>query len=61
MLVFMKKIVRISGIVGASGLLLSVLFKVRHYMGAPTLLLIGTVSTGVFILTYTIDKLRSRS
>ena len=61
MLVFMKKIVRISGIVGASGLLLSVLFKVLHYMGATTLLLIGTVSTGVFILTYTIDKLRSRS
>ena len=61
MLVFMKKIVRISGIVGASGLLLSVVFKVLQYMGAPTLLLIGTVSTGVFILTYTIDKLRGRS
>ena len=61
MLVFMKKIVRISGIVGASGLVLSALFKVFHYMGAPTLLLIGTVSTGVFILTYIIDKLRSRS
>jgi hypothetical protein len=61
MLVFMKKIVRISGVVGVSGLLLSVLFKVLHYMGAPTLLLIGTVSTGVFILTYIIDKLRSRS
>ena len=30
-------------------------------MGAPTLLLIGTVSTGVFILTYTIDRLRGRS
>ena len=61
MLVFMKKIVRISGIVGASGLLLSVLFKVLHYMGAPTLLLIGTVSTAVFILTYVIEKVRSRS
>ena len=61
MLVFMKKIVRISGIVGASGLLLSVLFKVLHYMGAPTLLFIGTMSTGVFILTYTIDKLKNRS
>ena len=61
MLVFMKKIVRISGIVGASGLLLSVVFKVLQYMGAPTLLLIGTVSTGVFILTYTIDKMRSHS
>ncbi len=61
MLVFMKKIVRISGIVGASGLVLSSIFKVFHYMGAPTLLLIGTVSTGVFILTYIIDKLRSRS
>ena len=61
MLVFMKKIFRISGIVGASGLLLSVLFKVFHYMGAPTLLLIGTVSTGIFILTYIIDKLRSSS
>jgi len=57
----MKKIARISGIVGASGLVLSSIFKVFHYMGAPTLLLIGTVSTGVFILTYIIDKLRSRS
>ena len=61
MLVFMKKIVRISGIVGASGLVLSAIFKLLHYMGAPTLLLIGTVSTGVFILTHIIDKLRSRS
>lgn len=61
MLVFMNKIVRISGIAGASGLLLSVLFKVLHYMGAPTLLLIGTVSTGVFILTYAIDRLKNRS
>lgn len=61
MLVFMKKIVRISGIVGASGLILSSLFKVFHYMGAPTLLLIGTVSTGLFILTYVIEKIRGRS
>ena len=61
MFVFMKNIVRFSGIVGASGLVLSALFKYFHYMGAPTLLLIGTVSTGVFILTYAIEKIRGRS
>ncbi|MGB1552501.1 MAG: hypothetical protein ACPG86_06490 [Schleiferiaceae bacterium] len=57
----MKKFIRITGILGAAGLVMSAVFKINHLMGAPTLLLIGTVSTGVFILTYTIDKLRGRS
>jgi len=56
----MKKIIRFIGILGASGLLLSVLFKVLHWMGAPTLLLFGTIFTGLFLLTFAIEKLRSK-
>ena len=61
MLVFMKKIVRISGIIGYSSLFLGGWFKIFKLMGAPSLWLLGNIFTAVFILTYTIDKLRGRS
>jgi len=57
---FMKKIVRISGIIGYSGLFLGGWFKIFHLMGAPSLWLLGNIFTGVFLLTYAIDKLRKR-
>ena len=54
---FMKNFVKISGRVGASALVGSVIFKLLHWMGAPELLLIGTVSTGLFIVGFTLEKL----
>lgn len=53
----MKKFIRITGILGAGALLLSVIFKIKHLMGALELLLIGTVSTGVFIIGSVVQKL----
>ena len=53
----MKTFVKITGRVGASALVGSVIFKLLHWMGAPELLLIGTVSTGLFIVGFTIEKL----
>ena len=54
---FMKKFVKITGSVGAGALVGSVIFKLLHWMGAPELLLIGTVSTGLFIVGFTLEKL----
>jgi len=56
----MKKFIKTTGVIGATGLVLSVIFKFFHLMGAPTLLLIGTVSTGLFIVSWTINKLRGK-
>ena len=53
----MKNFVKITGRVGASALVGSVIFKLLHWMGAPELLLIGTVSTGLFIVGFTLEKL----
>ena len=53
----MKTFVKITGRVGASALVCSVIFKLLHWMGAPELLLIGTVSTGLFIVGFTLEKL----
>ncbi|MAD30686.1 MAG: hypothetical protein CL854_00380 [Cryomorphaceae bacterium] len=53
----MKTFVKITGRVGASALVGSVIFKLLHWMGAPELLLIGTVSTGLFIVGFTLEKL----
>lgn len=57
MIDFMKNFVKITGRVGASALVGSVIFKLLHWMGAPELLLIGTVSTGLFIVGFTLEKL----
>ena len=54
---YMKTFVKITGRVGASALVGSVIFKLLHWMGAPELLLIGTVSTGLFIVGFTLEKL----
>ena len=54
---FMKNFVKITGRVGAGALVGSVIFKLLHWMGAPELLLIGTVSTGLFIVGFTLEKL----
>ena len=51
----------ISGYVGLSALLLSVVFKFLHLIGAPTLLLIGTVSTSLFIVLWAIEKIRNHT
>ena len=56
----MKTFVKITGRVGASALVGSVIFKLLHWMGAPELLLIGTVSTGLFIVGFTIQKLSKK-
>ena len=56
----MKNFVKITGRVGASALVGSVIFKLLHWMGAPELLLIGTVSTGLFIVGFTIQKLSKK-
>jgi len=56
----MKNFVKITGRVGASALVGSVIFKLLHWMGAPELLLIGTVSTGLFIIGFTIQKLSKK-
>ena len=53
----MKTFVKITGRVGASALVGSVIFKLLHWMGAPELLLFGTVSTGLFIVGFTLEKL----
>ena len=53
----MKQFIRITGILGAGALLLSVIFKINHLMGAPELLLIGTVSSGLFIIGSVVQKL----
>ena len=60
MIDFMKNFVKITGRVGASALVGSVIFKLLHWMGAPELLLIGTVSTGLFIVGFTIQKLSKK-
>jgi hypothetical protein len=57
---YMKNFVKITGRVGASALVGSVIFKLLHWMGAPELLLIGTVSTGLFIVGFTIQKLSKK-
>ncbi|MDC0615732.1 hypothetical protein OAP05_07555 [Schleiferiaceae bacterium] len=56
----MKNFVKITGRVGVSALVGSVIFKLLHWMGAPELLLIGTVSTGLFIIGFTIQKLSKK-
>ena len=56
----MKNFVKITGRVGASALVGSVIFKLLHWMGAPELLLIGTVSTGLFIIGFMIQKLSKK-
>ena len=55
-----KNFVKITGRVGASALVGSVIFKLLHWMGAPELLLIGTVSTGLFIIGFMIQKLSKK-
>ncbi|MGA0245439.1 MAG: hypothetical protein ACO3JZ_02095 [Schleiferiaceae bacterium] len=57
----MRKFIEISGYIGFSALALSVVFKFLHWIGAPTLLLIGTVSTSLFIVLWTIEKIRKHS
>ena len=57
---YMKNFVKITGRVGASALVGSVIFKLLHWMGAPELLLVGTVSTGLFIIGFTIQKLSKK-
>ena len=48
----------LSGIIGASGIVLSSVFKIFHLMGAPTLLLVGTIGLGAYIVLYIISKIR---
>ncbi|NDH78314.1 MAG: hypothetical protein EBY63_05745 [Flavobacteriia bacterium] len=57
---FMKKFIRITGILGAGGLVMSAVFKINHLMGAPELLLMGTVSTGLFIIGSVVQKLSKK-
>jgi hypothetical protein len=54
---FMKNFVKITGRVAAGALVGSVIFKLLHWMGAPELLFIGTVSTGLFIVGFILQKL----
>ena len=56
----MKKFMKFSGIIGAVGLLGSVVFKMFHLMGAPELLLVGTVSTGLFIIGFIVQKVSKK-
>jgi len=56
----MKKFIRVTGILGAGALVMSSIFKINHLMGAPELLLMGTVSTGLFIIGYVVQKLSKK-
>lgn len=56
----MKKFIRITGILGAGALAMSAVFKINHLMGAPELLLMGTVSTGLFIIGSVVQKLSKK-
>jgi hypothetical protein len=54
----MKKFIQITGIVGAVALLLSIVFKLLHWMGAPTLLGIGTLCILLFMFGHLVEKLK---
>jgi hypothetical protein len=56
----MKKFIRITGILGAGALVMSAIFKINHLMGAPELLLMGTVCTGLFIIGSLVQKLSTK-
>jgi hypothetical protein len=45
----MRKIIYITGVLAASSLIFSVVFKVLHLMGAPLLLVASAVFGSVFI------------
>jgi len=54
----MKKFIKITGIIGAVALLLSIVFKLLHWMGAPTLLGIGTLCILLFMFGHLVEKLK---
>jgi len=56
----MRKIVYITGVLAASNLILSLVFKMLHLMGAPTLLLISAFFGILFIASAAWYKYRSR-
>ncbi|MGD2003486.1 MAG: hypothetical protein PVK00_01710 [Flavobacteriales bacterium] len=56
----MKKFIRVTGIIGAGGLVMSAIFKINHLMGAPELLLMGTVCAGLFIIGSVVQKLSKK-
>lgn len=57
----MKKVVIITGIIGAIFLALGVLFKAMHWPGASIAVLIGALSLAFYALTYMLEKLKTAS
>jgi len=56
----MKKFITVTGILGAGALVMSSIFKINHLMGAPELLLIGTICTGLFLISALVQKLSKK-
>lgn len=57
----MGKIINTIGYFGLSALTLSVVFKLLHWTGARKLLLIGSISTLLFIVLRTAEKIRNHT
>tara|TARA_B100000795_G_scaffold55913_3_gene36865 strand:- start:448 stop:618 length:171 start_codon:yes stop_codon:yes gene_type:complete len=55
----MRKIIYITGVLAASSLIFSVVFKVLHLMGAPLLLMASAVFGAVFISSVAWHKYHS--
>ena len=54
----MRKFVFISGILALCSFVISVIFKVLSLMGAPTFLLLSTIFTCLFIVSFAIYKFK---
>ncbi|MGE0089036.1 MAG: hypothetical protein AB7S50_06115 [Bacteroidales bacterium] len=55
----MKKVVIITGIIGAIFIAIGVLFKTMHWPGAAIAVLIGALALAIYALTYMIEKLKT--
>ncbi|MEY2963119.1 MAG: hypothetical protein RL754_380 [Bacteroidota bacterium] len=53
----MNKLMKFAGIIAIIGLFGSLVFKILHLMGAPALLLVGTIGLSIYIVLFVIKKL----
>ena len=56
----MKKFIYLSAILSACCFILSGVFKILHFMGAPLLLLSSAVFGCLFVILFTISKFRDK-
>lgn len=57
----MKKFTKYLGVIGVISLVGSVVFKGFHLMGAPTLLLIGTIGIGLYIVLFFFQRISAKA